>query len=1055
MFSRFFIHRPIFATVLSIVIVLLGLGAMQSLPIAQYPEILPPQISVNATYSGASAGVVADTVAAPLENQINGATGLIYMNSISSSDGRMSLTATFETGTDPDDALVEINNRIASATPMLPEEVRRLGVTARKSMSNFLGVIALRSPDGRYDEVYLSNYALVNIVDELKRVPGVGNAELFGQKYYSMRIWMDPDRMKALGMTPSEITTALRDQNAQLPAGKIGDPPLDQPVDFTFTMTTKGRLNTPEEFARTILRRDADGGVVRLGDVAKVELGGQSYNFSAQFNGKLMVPIGLFLSPGANALQAMDSVQARLEALSASFPDGIEYQVAYDTTEFVRISIKEVVKTLFEAMALVFIIVFLFLGNWRATLIPSLAVPVSLIGTFAGMALLGFSINTLTLFGLVLAIGIVVDDAIVVLENVERIMHEENLPPVEATIKAMQQVTGPVIAIVLVLIAVFVPVAFVSGMSGVMYRQFAVTIAVSVSISGLVALTLTPALCALLLRPNDKADFKFIDGFNRWFAGLTGRYTRGVGRLLRHGALTLVLFLAVGLSALLLLRAVPGALLPNEDQGVVITVSHLPDGASITRTTEAVRQIQEFELQHPAIKTVASLVGFDLMNRTLKPNAASQFVTLEDWSERRGKDSSAEAMAGQIMGYGMTEVRDAFVIALNPPPIPGLSTTGGVEFYIESRANADYRQIAQVVQDFITKANTDPALQGVQTLFSASAPQIHLDIDRDKAAQLGVSLTQLFEATRATFGALYINDFNRDGRTYQVQLQAIGSARDQIEDLRNVFVRADTGELVPLNTLVTAEQTTGPEQVERFNSFPAIKIMGNPAAGASSGEAIAAIERLAAEALPQGYTVAWIGSAFQEKQISSASTFTMIGGLLFVFLILAAQYERWSLPFAVMLSIPFALLGATLGVLLRGLTNDLYFQVGMLTLIGLSAKNAILIVEFASENVRAGMKVVDAAMLAAKQRFRPIIMTSLAFILGVLPLAVGSGAGSAARHSIGTGVIGGMLVATFVGTLFIPSLFRWASRRDEKREALAAPDARASAIDPQPGDLRQ
>jgi multidrug efflux pump len=1038
MFAAFFIRRPIFATVLSLVVVILGLGAMTSLPVAQYPEILPPQISVNATYSGASASVVADTVAAPLENQINGATGLMYMSSSSSSDGRMSLTATFETGTDPDAALVEINNRIAAATPMLPEEVRRLGVTARKSMSSILGVVALQSPDARYDEVYLSNYALVNIVDELKRVPGVGDAMLFGLKYYSMRIWMDPDRMNALGMTPSEIAGALRDQNAQLPAGRIGDQPLAEPSSFTYTMTTKGRLTTPEEFGQIIVRRDADGGVVRLKDVARVELGAQNYNFSSQLDGKLAVPVGIFLSPGANALQAMDGVKQRLQELSGAFPDGIEYQVAYDTTEFVRISIKEVVKTLFEAMLLVFCVVFLFLGNWRATLIPSLAVPVSLIGTFAGMALLGFSINTLTLFGLVLAIGIVVDDAIVVLENVERIMHEEHLPPTEATLKAMRQVTGPVIAIVLVLCAVFVPVAFIGGMSGVMYKQFAITIAVSVAISGLVALTLTPALCALLLRPDDKVSLRWLERFNAWFARLTGRYTGGVAYLLRHTMLTLGLFIAVGVSALLLFRAVPGSLLPNEDQGYVIGLAHLPDGASVTRTQAVVDQLHDFELRHPQVERVMSLVGFDMLTSALKPNAVSQFITLKDWDERPDAAESAQAVAGQLMGFGAQQVRDAVVLGINPPPIPGLSTTGGFELYVESRANADYREIAAVVQQFVARANEHPALGGVRTMFSASAPQVHLNIDRDKAAQLGVSLTELFEATQATFGSLYVNDFNRDGRTYQVQLQAAGDARDEIEDLRNVTVRSDSGELVPLNTLVSVEQSVGPEQVERFNSFPAIKVMGDPAPGTSSGEAIAAMEQLAAETLPQGYTVAWIGSAYQEKQISSSSVITMLGGLLFVFLILAAQYERWSLPLAVLLSMPFALFGAALAVLLRGLTNDLYFQVGLITLIGLSAKNAILIVEFAAENVRSGMRALDAALLAAKQRFRPIVMTSLAFILGVVPLAISSGAGASARHSIGTGVIGGMLVATVVATLFIPSFFRWVSRRESQLEPASA-----------------
>lgn len=1043
MFSEFFIRRPIFAMVLSILIIMIGLAALLGLPVAQYPEILPPQISVDAHYSGASAEVVAETVAAPLENQINGATDMLYMNSSSSSDGRMSLTVTFETGTDPDNALVEVNNRIASATPMLPEAVRRLGVTARKSMSSMLGVAVLKAPDGRYDEVYLSNYALVNVVDELKRIPGVGNAQLFGLKYYSMRVWLEPERMNAMGIVPSDIASALRDQSNQLPAGKVGAEPMDSPVGFTYTMTTRGRLNTPEEFGNVVIRRDADGSLVRLADVARVELGAQDYSFSAQHNGVASVPMGLFLQPDANALATMDLVMERLEELSRDFPEGLEYAIPYDTTKFVRLSINEVVKTLFEAMLLVFAVVYLFLGNWRATLIPSLAVPVSLIGTFAGMYLLGFSINTLTLFGMVLAIGIVVDDAIVVLENVERIMREEHLPPTEATIKAMQQVTGPVIAIVLVLCAVFVPVAFVGGMSGVMYQQFAITIAVSVAISGFVALTLTPAMCALLLKEDQKPQFRWLQAFNRWFGRVTGRYTKGVTFLLRHTALTAALFAVVVFAAGGLFTQVPGTLVPNEDQGTAIVITALPDSTSMSHTTEVVKKITDFQLQHPLVEGVTTLVALDFLTFSLKPNMASQFVSLKDWSERTGKHQSVEAFAGEMMGFGMTEVRDAFVMALAPPPIQGLSTTGGFEFYLESRANADYKKIAQVVDEFIAKANEDPALSNVNTMFSAHSPQIELVVDRDKAAEMGVSLTQLFEATQSTFGSLYVNDFNRDGRTYQVQMQAESDARAHIEDLRNVSVRAASGELVPLTTLVTPVQKTGPELVERFNSYPAIKIMGDPSPGTASGSAIAALERVASEHLPEGYTLAWVGSAYQEKQVASTSYITIIGGMIFVFLILAAQYERWSLPFAVMLSIPFALLGAVLAVLLRGLTNDIYFQVGLITLIGLSAKNAILIVEFAAENVREGMTVVDGAIHAARQRFRPIVMTSLAFILGVTPLAISSGAGANARHSIGTGVIGGMLAATLIATLFVPSLFRWVSRRDERAERQAAQETQA------------
>jgi len=1035
MFSDFFIRRPIFATVLSLIIVLLGLGAMTRLPVAQYPEILPPQITVNATYSGASAEVVADTIAAPIENQINGATGMLYMNSSSSSDGRMALTVTFETGTDSDDALVEVNNRIAAAVPQLPEEVRRLGVTARKSLSDILGVVSLSSPDGRYSEVFLSNYALLNVVDEIKRVPGVGDARLFGLKYYSMRVWMDAARMRALAMTPSEIAAALRRQNVQLPAGKIGAEPNDEPVDFTYTMVTRGRLVEPEDFGRIVVRRDEAGGVVRLRDVARVELGGQNYAFASRSNGELAVPVAVFLQPGANALATMDAVHDRLAEIAGQFPDGLEYRVPYDTTEFVRISIEEVVKTLFEAVALVFAVVFLFLGNWRATLIPTLAVPVSLIGTFAGMLLLGFSINTLTLFGMVLAIGIVVDDAIVVLENVERIMHQEHLSPVEATRKAMRQVTGPVIAIVLVLTAVFVPVAFVGGLSGVMYQQFAITIAVSVAISGLVALTLTPALCALILRPEDKAAFRWLDRFNAWFDRLTGRYVAGAGYLLRHGMLTLALFVAIGIGAVLLLRLVPGALVPNEDQGTIIVSAILPDGASLSRTDKVVTELEAFYDKGTLVDGSVSLIGYDLLSGALKSNVATQFVSLTDWSERHAPGADTDSFAKTVMGYGAGNVRDAFVLGINPPPIRGLSTTGGFEFYVESRTGADYRALSKAVSELIAAAGKDPALGPLRTLFSANSPQFQLDIDRDKAEELGVNLAELFEATQATFGGLYVNDFSRDGRTYQVQIQAESGERDEIADLNRVAVRGAGGQMVPLTTLVTPKLITGPEQVERFNAFPAIKVLGDPAPGVSSGEAIAAIERLARDHLPEGYSMAWIGSAYQEKAIGASSTFAFVGGIVLVFLILAAQYERWSLPFAVMLSIPFAVLGAAAAVLGRGLYNDLYFQVGMVTLIGLSAKNAILIVEFAAANVRAGMGIVEAALLAARQRFRPIVMTSLAFILGVLPLAISSGAGAAARHSIGTGVIGGMLASTFIASLFVPSLFRWMSRRDERRTA--------------------
>lgn len=1028
MISAFFIRRPILTTVVSITIVLAGLGAMLALPVAQYPNILPTQISVSAMYAGASAEVAAQTVAAPLERQINGASDMLYMSSTSTSSGSVTLNVTFETGTDPDEALIEVNNRVQATLATLPEEVRRIGVNSQQANAGFLAVAALLAPEARYDEFYLSNYALVNIIDELRRVPGVGNAQLFSSKYYAMRVWLDPARMSVLGVTPMDVARALREQSTQLPAGRIGGEPLERPVDFSFTMTTRGRLATPEAFGQVVIRREASGALLRVRDIARVELGGQDYNFTAKLNGSVAAPFAIFLQPGANAIDTMDGVMARLKELSTQFPAGLEYQIPYDTTKFVRISIAEVVETLFIAFALVFIVVYVFLGNWRATLIPSVVVPVSLIGTFAAMHALDFSINTLTLFGMVLAIGIVVDDAIVVLENVMRIMHEEHLPAAEATLKAMQQVSGPVIAIVLVLAAVFMPMAFLGGLSGVMYQQFAITIAVSVAISGFVALTLTPALCALFLSREDKATFSWIETFDAWFGRVTGRYTSAAARLMRHGVLTLGLFLAGVVMTLLMFHSVPSVLLPDEDQGFVIAAATLPDGASLSRTSRVMEQLDEFGSRHPLVARTMSLTGFDMLSNSLKSNGGVQILELADWSERPDPDQSAAALAQQITNFGMG-VRDAFVFGLNLPPIIGLSTTGGFEFYVESRANADYGRLAEVTREIVARAASEPTLISVQTTFSAGSPQIRMEIDRDKAAQMGVSPTALFETTQAIFGGLYVNDFDREGRTFHVIVQAQGDARDTIEDLRNVNVRAASGALVPLTALVTPVQDVGAEVVERFNNFPAIKVLGNPAPGISSGEAMHTIERLAGDVLPQGYTIAWTGSSYQEKHAGSAAAIAFGAGILMVFFILAALYERWSLPIAVVLSVPFAIFGAFLAVLLRGLGNDIYLQVGLVTLIGLSAKNAILIVEFAAENVRDGMESTQAALHAMRQRFRPIIMTSLAFVVGVLPLAIGTGAGSAARHSIATGVIGGTLVSTLIGVLFVPTFFHWVSRR--------------------------
>ena len=1042
MWSSFFIRRPIFASVLSIIIVLMGIGAMWKLPVDRYPNILPPQIQVDASYPGASAEAIAESVAAPLEQQVNGAVGMIYMSSSSSASGNMTLSVTFETGTDPDQALMEVNNRVQAALPTLPEEVRRLGVVAHRSQTGILGLVTLSGDGDRYDAIYVSNYAQRNIIEELRRLPGVGSASLFAPQYYAMRIWLDPQRLNTLGLTSADVAAALREQNAELPAGSIGAEPLKNPVDFTFTMTTQGRLFTPEEFGRIVVHRDADGGIVRIKDVARVELGAESYGLRATLNGKPAVPMGIFLQPGANSLDAMDGVRKTMAQLAKNFPAGLHYDIPFDTTDFVRISIKEVVETLLIAFVLVFAIVYLFLGNWRATLIPSLAVPVSLIGAFGGMYALGFSINTLTLFGMVLAIGIVVDDAIVVLENVERIMHEEHVDAATATEKTMEQVTGPVIAIVLVLAAVFVPVAFLGGLSGVMYKQFAITIAVSVAISGFVALTLTPALCANLLHADDKEEFEFLRKFGAWFARRSDGYTHSVARIIRHGFFATGVLAAVGVATLVLLHFVPGALVPDEDQGFVMSAAILPDGASLSRTAAVVKQLDDYAASDGIFRKSVSIAGFDFLSGGLRSNSAIKFYVLQDWKDRRDASQSTVAVAQRLAMYGASNISDARILAFSPPPIFGLSTTGGFDFYIQSRANSNYKQLAGIAGQLMGRAFRDPKLMNVFTVFSVNTPQIRLEINRDKAAQMGVGLTQLFEATQSTFGSFYVNDFNREGRTFHVLMQAEGEARDKIEDLRNVSVRSASGELVPLTALVTPVLDTGPELVDRYNGFPAIKLSGSPKPGVASGAAIQELEKIAREVLPQGYTLAWTGSAYQEKEVGNTALIAICAGLLVVFLVLAAQYERWTLPIAVVLSVPFALLGALLAVWLRGQHNDIYFQVGLVTLIGLSAKNAILIVEFAARNVRAGMGVIDAAILAARQRFRPIVMTSFAFIFGVMPLALGRGAGSGARHSIGTGVIGGMLAATLVATFFVPTFFRWVAGRKTPSAAHSPEESR-------------
>lgn len=1023
MFSAFFIRRPIFASVLSIVIVLAGFFGMRALPVEQYPQIVPPSVAITTAYPGASAEVIAETVASPLEQAINGVDDMLYLQSSSSSNGHLTVTVTFKIGTNADQAAINVNNRVQSALSSLPEEVRRQGVNVRKQAATFLQVVALYSPDQRFDTLFMSNYALLNVVDELKRIPGVGQVTNFAGQDYAMRIWLKPDRLAQLGMTPTDVASAIREQNAQFAVGKIGATPTEGRPDFTYTITTKGRFTDVAEFENIILRAGSEGAKVRLKDVARVELGALSYDFFGKYNGKPTIPIGINLAPGANQLDTAKAVEAKMAELSSRFPQGLSYVIPYDTTRFVEVSIEEVVKTLGEAMVLVFAVVYLFLQNWRATLIPGLAVPVSIVGTFAGMYLLGYSINTLTLFGMVLAIGIVVDDAIVVLENVERIMMQEGKPPYEATLQAMKEVSGPVVAIVLVLCAVFIPVAFLGGIAGEMYRQFAITIAISVTISGIVALTLTPALCALMLKPEHQHSNRFFEGFNRLFDRLTSRYSRGVAFLLRRAVLALAIFGVLIGASIWLFKLVPSSLAPEEDQGYIIAATILPDGAAINRTLGVMDRFDKQIAANPAVKDVMSFAGFDILSGSNRSNTGVTFITLKPWNERKAPGMSAQAVVGDVFGKGM-QVPEGLVLAFNPPPISGMSSTGGFEAYLQNRAGASSGELAGLAQKLMMEAAKRPELAGVQTTFSAAVPQLSVQLDRDKAKALGVAVSDVFDAMSSTFGSLYVNDFSKFGRIFTVQLQSEASYRDSVADLSNVFVRSRSGQMVPLTSLVTVQQTTGPEIVERYNAFPSAKFVGGPAPGYSSGQALTAMEQVAKEVLPEGYTLAWTGSAFQEKSTGGSSSMVFVVALLMVFLILAAQYERWSLPIAVLTAVPFAVFGALLATWLRGLANDVYFQVALVTLIGLAAKNAILIVEFAVLKMEEGMSLSQAAIEAAKLRFRPIVMTSLAFILGCVPLAISSGAGSASRHAIGTGVIGGMLAATFIAALFIPLFFK-------------------------------
>ncbi len=1022
MISRFFIDRPIFAGVLSIIIFLIGGASITRLPVERFPEITPPTVTVRAAYPGANAETVAESLAAPIEQELSGVKDLIYFQSYSGNDGGYSVSASFEIGTDIDLAAVEVQNKLKRAEPRLPQETIRQGIVVEKSSNNMLMVASLKSKDESHDALFLSNYASINMLDTIKRVPGIGNAQVFGGGDYSMRIWIDPDQLTAKGMTVSEVASAIREQNGLYAAGRIGAEPSEGRIEFTLPVVTRGRLKTVEEFEKIVLRANPDGTVLHLDDVAKVELGSQSFDMVGRQDGKPTTYILTYLKSGGNALETVQALRRTMDTLAANMPEGMYYEVPYDSTPFIRIAIEEVAKTFGEAVFLVSLVVLFFLGTWRATLIPLLAVPVAIIGTFGGMLLLGFSVNSLTLFGLVLAIGIVVDDAIIVVENVERLMHEEGLAVREATIRAMEQVTGPIIAIVLVLSSVFLPVGFLGGLTGEMYKQFAVTIAISVTISGIVALTLSPALCALLLKPHDEK-FIIFRWFDQFFAFITRGYTRVVRQSIRFGFITMMLFAAMLWTTWDLFKKTPSGFIPQEDQGFFIVAVLLPPGASIDRTVEVAAQVEEFLLQQPEVRHAVTLAGVDfLAGWSSASNSALMFVPLKTWDERKRPDQHVDALVGKMYGrFG--GLKEGLVLAFNPPPVMGLGLRAGFEYQLQSRTGGDVRELAETMQMLQGELAKRPELQNIRASINVSQPQLFLDVDRARAKLHGVAINDIYDTLQALLGSLYVNDFSRFGRIHRVQLQAIESARNTPQSIERVFVRNRFGEMVPLSGIVETRFQSGPNVVTRFNGFPSVQFTGEPAPGFSTGDAIRIVEEVSAKALPQGYGFEWSGASYQEIKAGKQAPLVIGFGLVMVFLVLAAQYEKWTLPFAVLLGIPSGAFGAIIAIGMRDISKDIYFQIGLLALIGLAAKNAILIVEFASVLHEKGRTLREAAIEAARVRLRPFVMTSLAFIFGVLPLAISTGAGAAGRHSIGTSVMGGMIAATFLDMFFVPLFF--------------------------------